>query len=75
MNPNGRMPLAFSIILVKVLILVKAFINFQPKLEDAFSVFNMFSKSIDFSKEVSAFLAKVVILVRRSVIFSKKLRF
>ena len=67
------MPLAFSIILVKVLILVKAFINFQPKLEDAFSVFNMFSKSIYFSKEVSAFLAKVVILVRGSVISNRKL--
>ena len=29
-------------------------------------------KSIDFSKEVSDFLAKVVILVRRSIIFKKK---
>ena len=66
------MPLAFSIILVKVVILVKAFINFQPKLTDAFSVFNIFSKSIDFSKEVFEFLAKVVILVRRSGIFKKK---
>ena len=66
------MPLAVSIICVKVLILVKAFINLQLELEDAFSVFNIFSKSIDFSKEVSAFLAKVVILVRRSGIFKKK---
>ena len=65
------MPLAFSIILVKVLILVKAFINFQPKLEDAFSVFNIFSKSSDFSKEVFEFLAKVMILVRRSSLFRK----
>ena len=66
------MPLACSILLVKVLILVKAFINFKPKLEDAFSVFNTFSKSMDFTKEVSEFLAKVVILVRRSGIFKKK---
>ena len=66
------MPLAFSILLVKVLILVKAFMIFKPNLKDAFSVFNTFSKSIDFSKEVSEFLAKVVILVRRSGIFKKK---
>ena len=66
------MPLAFSILLVKVLILVKAFMNFNPKLEDAFSVFNTFSESSDFTKEVSEFLAKVVILVRRSGIFKKK---
>ena len=66
------MPLAFSIILVKVWILAKAFINFQLKLKDAFSVFNIFSKSIDFSKEVYAFLAKVVFLVRMSGIDKKK---
>ena len=66
------MPLAFSIRLVKVLILVKAFMKFNPKLENAFSVFNTFSESSDFTKEVSEFLAKVVILVRRSVIFNKK---
>ena len=66
------MPFAFSILLVKVLILVKAFMDFSPKLKDAFSVFNTFSNSIDFSKEVYAFLAKVVILVRRSGIFKKK---
>ena len=46
--------------------------NFNPKLEDAFSVFNIFSESSDFTKEVSEFLAKVVILVRRSGIFKKK---
>ena len=66
------MPLPFSILLVKVLILVKAFMNFNPKLEDAFSVFNTFSESSDFTKEVSEFLAKVVILVWRSGIFKKK---
>ena len=66
------MPLAFSILLVKVLILVKAFMNFNPKLEDAFSVFNTFSESNDFTKEVCEFLAKVVILVRRSGIFKNK---
>ena len=66
------MPLAFLILLVKVLILVKAFMNFNPKLKDAFSVFNTFSKSIDFSKEVYEFLTKVVILVRRSGIFKNK---
>ena len=63
------MLLAFLILLV---ILVKGFMNFYPKLEDAFSVFNTFSKSIDFSKEVYQFLTKVVILVRRSGIFKKK---
>ena len=46
------MPLAFSIILVKVFILVKAFMNLKPKLEDAFNVFNIFSKRIDFSKGI-----------------------
>ena len=60
-------------LLVKVLFLIKAFMNFKPKLQDAFSVFNTFSKSIDFTKEVSEFLAKVVILVRRSVISNTKL--
>ena len=49
------MPLAFSILLVKVFILVKAFMNFEPKLKDAFSVFNIFRKSIDFSKGVREF--------------------
>ena len=46
------MPLAFAIFVVKVLILVKAFMNFEPKLEDAFSVFNNFGKSSDFSKGI-----------------------
>ena len=55
------MPLAFSMLLVKVLILIKAFMNFEPKLQDAFSVLNTFSKSIDFTKEVFEFLSKVVI--------------
>ena len=49
------MPLAFSTLLVKVLILVKAFINFEPKFEDAFSVFNTFRKSINFSKGIHEF--------------------
>ena len=43
------MPLAFLTLLVEVLILAKAFIHFEPKIEDAFSVFNTFRKSIDFS--------------------------
>ena len=60
-------------LLVKVLILIKAFMNFEPKLQDAFSVWNTFSKSIDFTKEVFEFLAKVVILVKRSFISNKKL--
>ena len=60
-------------LLVKVLILIKAFMNFEPKLQDAFSVLNTFSKSIDFTKEVFEFLAKVVILVKRSFISNKKL--
>ena len=60
------MPLAFSILFTKVVIFVKAFITFEPKLENAFSVFNTFDKSIGFDKEVSEFLTKVVILVRRS---------
>ena len=72
------MPLAFSILLVKLLILVKAFMNLNPKLEDAFSVFNTFSESSDFTKEVSIsrkscdfskevwhFQKKVMILIRR----------
>ena len=46
------MPLAFSRFWVKVFILVRAFINFEAKLEDAFSVFNTFGKSIDFSKGI-----------------------
>ena len=46
------MPVAFTIFFVKVLILVKAFMNFEPKWEDAFSVFNHFGKSIDFSKGI-----------------------
>jgi len=49
------MPLAFSILWVKVLILVRAFIDFELKLEDAFSVFNTFGKSIDFSKAIHEF--------------------
>ena len=65
------MPLTFSMLLVKVLILMKAFMNLKPKLQDAFTVFNTFSKSINFIKEVFEFLAKVVILVRRSVISNK----
>ena len=59
-------------LLVKVLILIKAFMNFEPKLQDAFSVLNTFSKSIDFTKEVFEFLAKVVILVKRSFISNTK---
>ena len=59
-------------LLVKVLILIKAFMNFEPKLQDAFSVWNTFSKSIDFTKEVFEFLAKVVILVKRSFISNTK---
>ena len=66
------MPSAFSMLLVKVLILIKAFMNFEPKLQDAFSVLNTFSKSIDFTKEVFEFLAKVVILVKRSFMSNKK---
>ena len=66
------MPLTFSMLLVKVLILMKAFMILKPKLQDAFTVFNTFSKSIDFSKKVFEFLAKVVILVKRSCIFKKK---
>ena len=46
--------------------------KFNPKLENAFSVLNTFSESNDFTKEVFEFLAKVVILVRRSGIFKKK---
>ena len=46
------MPLACSILYTKVLILVKAFISFDPKLENAFSVFNTFRKSISFSKDI-----------------------
>ena len=46
--------------------------NFEPKFKNAFSVFNTFSKSMDFSKEVYEFLTKVVISVRRSGIFKKK---
>ena len=49
------MPLAFSTLLVKVWILVKAFIYFKPKFEDAFSVFNTFRKSINFSKGIDEF--------------------
>ena len=49
------MPLAFSMLLAKVSILVKAFMNFEPKLKDAFSVFNIFGKSIDFRKGIHEF--------------------
>ena len=53
------MPLAFSTLLVKVLILVKAFINFEPKFEDAFHVFNTFRKSIDFTTGIHEFWVKI----------------
>ena len=66
------MPLAFFILFTKVLILVKAFITFEPKLKNAFSVFNTFGKSNDSSKEVCNFLTKVVILVRRYISFWQK---
>ena len=66
------MHLTFSIVLVEKWILVMAFMSLKPELEDAFSVFNIFSKSSDFCKEVFEFLAKVMILVRRSDIFQKK---
>ena len=49
------MHLTFSIVLVEVFILVRAFMNFKPKMEDAFCVFNTFSKSIDFSKGIHDF--------------------
>ena len=49
------MPLAFSMLLAKVLILVKAFMNFEPKLKDALSVFNIVGKSIDFSEGIDEF--------------------
>ena len=38
--------------LTKVVILARAFMNFKSKLEDAFSMFNVFDKSIDFSKDI-----------------------
>ena len=44
-----------SIVLVEVFILLRAFMNFKPKLEDAFSVFNTFGESIDFSKGIHEF--------------------
>ena len=53
------MPLAFSIFFVKVLILVKAFMNVEPKLKDAFSVFNAFGKSINLSKGIHDFKPKL----------------
>ena len=53
----------------KVLILIKAFITFEPKIENAFSVFNTFGKSRDFSREMFRFLTKVMILVRRCLLF------
>ena len=46
------MPLAFSILFATVLILIKAFIIFELKLEDAFKIFNTLGKSIDFSKGI-----------------------
>ena len=46
------MPLAFSILLVKVSILVKAFNKFAPKFKDAFSIFNTFRKSVNLSKGI-----------------------
>ena len=46
------MPLAVSMLSAKVLILVKAFMNFERKLKDVFSVFNVFGKSIDFSNGI-----------------------
>ena len=49
------MHLTFSIVLVEVWILVIAFMNLKPKLEDAFSVFNTFGKSIDFTKGIHDF--------------------
>ena len=54
------MPLPFSILFAKVLILVKAFINFDPKLEDAFDVFNV--------------LVKVLIIVKAFMNFERKLK-
>ena len=44
--------------LTKVVILVRAFMNFKSKLEDAFSMFNVFDKSIDFSKDIYNFQIK-----------------
>ena len=69
------MPLAFSILLAKVLILVRTCIIFRLKLKDAFNTFNTFGKSINFDKEVCEFLAKVVILVGRSDILTKNISF
>ena len=63
------MPYPFSILFTKALVLVRTFMNFTSKLEDALSMFNILSKSIDFSKEVYEFLVKVVLLVRSSYIF------
>ena len=50
------MHVAFSILLVKVLILLKAFMNFKPKLPLAFSIL----------------LAKVVIFVKAFINFKPK---
>ena len=49
------MPLTFSILFAKVLILVRAFINFEQEIEDALSLFIVFGKSIDFSKSIHEF--------------------
>ena len=45
--------------LTKVMILAWAFMNFKSKLEDAFSMFNVFDKSIDFSKDIYNFHIKI----------------
>ena len=54
-----RMPSAFSILFANVLILVEAFMNLKAKLEDAFSVFNTFSESSDFTRRCLNFLQKL----------------
>ena len=46
--------------LTKVVILVRAFINFKSKLEDAFSMFNVFDKTIDLSTDIYDFQIKIV---------------
>ena len=53
------MHLTISIVLVQVWILVIAFMNLKPKLEDAFSVFNTFGKGIDFSNASMIFKPKL----------------
>ena len=48
-------PLTFLILFAKVLILIWAFINVEPKLEDACSVVHAFGKSINLNKGIHEF--------------------